>query len=300
MRRMITAAVSALVVIVVFAVWVIRSNSTFGETFYTMDSYKIEEPVRIILLADMHQKSFDGGNETLISRIERLKPDAILLAGDIVNGKGADWNYALDLCEALVKIAPVYYGMGNHENEALYGEDLNKEFLENSAGELGGSPEDFTPLLREDQVWKNLQEAGVHLLQNESVTVDINGNAVKIGGVGTNVSSFWPYSGQFITRFTGEDPEMFKILISHRPEVVTKYIGDYAIDLVVSGHNHGGIVRIPGVGGLVSEAEGLFPKYDGGWYESENMILLISRGLGEHGLIPRIFNQPELVVLDIN
>lgn len=79
-----------------------------------------------------------------------------------------------------------------------------------------------------------------------------------------------------------------------------EYIPDAAIDLTVSGHNHGGVIRIPGVGGLFSGAEGLFPVYDGGWYEREGMSLLISRGLGSHGLVPRVFNQPELVILDIN
>ena len=130
--------------------------------------------------------------------------------------------------------------------------------------------------------------------------VELKGNQVEIGGVATNISSFWPYSGQFITRFMEETPEAYKILICHRPEVVTEYLSDASIDLTLSGHNHGGIIRIPGVGGLVSDAEGLFPTYDGGWYKLDSMALVISRGLGGHGVVPRIFNPPELVILDIN
>ena len=299
-RKIWPLGVSAAAVIGVIAGWIMWSNSTFEETFYTINSPRIDQPVRMILLSDLHQAEFGKDNETLISRVGELKPDAILLAGDVINQSGANWDYALNLCGELAKIAPVYYGMGNHENEALYGEDLNFEFLEEQAGLLGDPPEDFTPLLQDPEAWKALQDTGARLLQNEAVTVDINGNSVKIGALATNSSSFWPYSGQFIYRFAQEDSHVFKVLISHRPEPVMKYIPDYAIDLVVSGHNHGGIIRIPGVGGLISFDEGFFPTYDGGMFSSDNMSLLISRGLGNHGLVPRVFNKPELVVLDIN
>lgn len=300
MRRIITAVLSVVAAAAVAAVWIVQSNRGFVETFYTIRSYQIEEPIRLIVLADLHQASFGEKNETLIARVEALKPDAIILAGDIVNKEDTDWDYAVHLCQSLVEIAPVYYGLGNHENEALYGEDLNIEFLEGKSDKLGDTPEDFTPLLLEPQVWERLEETGVQLLQNQSVTVEIKGNLVEIGGIATNNSSFWPYSGEFFTRFSQENPDVFKILLSHRPEVVTKYLSDAPVDLVVSGHNHGGIIRIPGIGGLVSDAEGLFPEYDGGWYELDGPSLLISRGLGGHGLVPRVFNPPELVILDIN
>lgn len=300
MKRILTIVISMIILIAVIAVWIAWSNRSFDETFYTMNSLKIEEPVRMILLSDLHQGKFGAENEDLISRIQALKPDAILIAGDIINKKDPDWTYATKLCEELMKIAPVYYGMGNHENTALYGEDLNKDFLDAHVAALGDSPEDFTPLLQDAQVWDALQATGVQLLQNSSVVVNIKGNDIQIGGLSTGNSSFWPYSGQFIYRFAEDNPQIFKVLISHRPEPVIKYIPDYAIDLVVSGHNHGGIIRIPGVGGLVSEEEGLFPTYDAGWFESGDMALLISRGLGGHGLLPRVFNKPELVILDIN
>lgn len=300
LKRILMALISIVVVVAVASVWIIRSNSNFEETFFTMESYKIEEPVRVILLTDLHQKSFGDGNEKLLARIQALKPDAVLIAGDMVNRENADWDALVTLCEGLVKIAPVYYGLGNHENEALYGEDLNKDFLEKSERLLGDSPEDFTPLLQNERVWNRLEETGVELLQNESVTVEIKGNAVEIGGLSTNISSFWPYSGQFVTRFAEENTGNFKILISHRPEPVVEYISDTSIDLIVSGHNHGGIIRIPGVGGLISASRELFPEYDAGWFEFDRMSLLISRGLGGHGIVPRILNPPELVVLDIN
>lgn len=300
MKRFIRVLLGIIIVAAAVFAWITWSNSDFEETFYTMESYKVEEPVRVILLTDLHQKSFGEGNERLISRIQALKPDAVLIAGDMVNRKNAEWGPLLDLCRALVEIAPVYYGLGNHENEALYGQDLNVDFLEGSESLLGDTPEDFSPLLQDREAWNNLAATGVQLLQNESVTVELNGNAVDIGAISTNISSFWPYSGQFITRFAGENTENLKILICHRPEPVVKYIPDTSIDLVVSGHNHGGVIRIPGVGGLISASRELFPEYDAGLFTFDHMSLLISRGLGNHGLVPRVFNPPELVILDIN
>lgn len=302
MKRILTLLLGAVIAIAILVaaavVWTMWSNSSFEETFYTVESYKIEEPIRVILLADLHQNSFGDGNQRLVSRIRALKPDAVLIAGDMVNKDDPDWDLAASLCKDLTEIAPVYYGMGNHENEALYGQDLNKDFLEASEDLLGDQPEDFTPLIQDTQGWEKLEDSGAYLLQNDSVTAEIKGNSVEIGGVGTNISSFWPYSGQFITQFIEDDSENFKILICHRPEAAAKYISDAAIDLTVSGHNHGGIIRIPGVGGLISSSLELFPKYDAGWFEFDSMALLISRGLGGH--TPRIFNPPELVVVDIN
>ena len=130
MKRFFKIFLSLAVVAGVVAGWIVWSNRTFEETFYLMDSWKVEEPMRLILLSDLHQKEFGPGNERLLERVQALKPDAILIAGDVVNKTKTDWSYAVDLCKGLVEIAPVYYGMGNHENEALYGQDLNKEFLE--------------------------------------------------------------------------------------------------------------------------------------------------------------------------
>lgn len=299
--KIIFGAVCALVICILAAGavgYVCWPSNTFTETFYTMYSNKIEEPVRAILLSDLHQVAFGQNNDGLVSRIEELKPDVILMAGDIINKEGTNIDYAVDLCQRLVKIAPVYYGLGNHENEVVYGNDLDIEFLEQQ--DLQGNPEDFTPIIQQGELLERLADAGVVVVQNQAVTGQIKGNEIVIGGVSTNLSSFWPHSGQFIYSFAEENKDRFKILISHRPDPVMEYIADYNVDLTVSGHNHGGIIRIPGIGGLISEDEGLFPKYDGGKIETGRMTTIISRGLGGHGIVPRIFNQPELVIVDIN
>ena len=141
MKRILTGIISAGITIGVIAAWIIWSNSSFEETFYAMESYKIEETVRVIVLADLHQRSFGPDNETLLDRVRALRPDLLLIAGDLVNKGDPDWDYAVGLCRELAEIAPVYYAMGNHENEALYGQDLNKKFLDGAA--LGEDPEEW-------------------------------------------------------------------------------------------------------------------------------------------------------------
>lgn len=304
MKRVIKSVFKALVVIGVlagtFMIWIARSNRTFGETFYTLYSYKIETPVRAILLTDLHEKRFRENNQELISRIRELKPDLILIAGDVINKTEPDMGYAVNLCQGLAEIAPVYYGLGNHENEVIYGNELNKDFLDSQVEILGENKEDFGLLVQNTELLDQLEKAGIQVIQNQSVETEIKGNRIEIGGISTNLSSFWPYSGQFVYNFSQQEQGNYKILLSHRPEPIAQYIAGYPIDLVVSGHNHGGVIRIPRLGGLLSADGGLFPDYDGGMTEWEDMAMIVSRGLGGHGIVPRIFNQPELVIIDVN
>lgn len=283
----------------VFFGWVSWSNRNFVETFYSLYSSKVDTRVRAILLSDLHQASFGENNDRLISRVGKLEPDVILIAGDVVTKGKADIDYAVSLCGQLARIAPVYFGLGNHENSVIYGGDLNKDFLEENRQALGDDPECFDPLIQDSLLLDGLKSAGVTVLQNGSAAVEVGENRLEIGGISTNISSFWPYSGQFVSGFAGDEPGNFKILISHRPDPIMRYIAGYPIDLVVSGHGHGGVIRIPGKGGLLDSEGGFFPEYDGGRFERGDMTLIVSRGLGGHGWIPRIFNPPELVVIDI-
>ena len=280
--------------------WIKWSNHRFEETFYTIYSYKVETPVRAVLLSDLHQCLFGADNEELVSRIRELGPDIILIAGDVINKSETDIEYALSLCSRLAEIAPVYYGLGNHENEVIYGSDLNREYLEARQEELGEEQEDFTPLIQNRELLQGLDQAGVCVVQNRSVLAEIKGSLIRIGGISTNVSSFWPYSEQFVHEFIQAEDEVFKILISHRPEPAAEYILGEPVDLVVSGHNHGGIIRIPGKGGVFSADGGFFPQYTEGMTKQGEMTMIVGRGLGGHGMLPRIFNPPELVIIDIN
>ncbi len=291
---------TAAVLICVAAFWVYnnRQNQTFEETVYRIFSDKIDEPVRMVLLTDLHQVTFGAGNAELIEGVRRLDPDLILIGGDMVNDQNTDVNVAVELCKGLAEIAPVYYGMGNHENVAVYGMNLYKEDLE-AAGIAAGEAGDFSQLVKDDTLLRGLEECGVTVLQNTSEKIQINGNTLLIGGISTSVDGFWPYSGKFFTEFDSEGGDEYKILLSHFPSTVSRYLDDCSVDLALSGHNHGGIVRIPGLGGLISYDEGWFPENDAGKRQIGDTTLIISRGLGNHGRIPRICNKPELVVIDL-
>lgn len=279
--------------------WLYCSNRTFTETFYSLYSPKIDSSVRIVLLSDLHQTSFGKNNEELVRRINELKPDVILISGDIITYGKENIDYASSLCEQLVQIAPVCFGLGNHENMLVYGDDLSRSFLESNSELLRDNPENFSPIIKNRTLLDELEAVGVTVIQNEAYIVQIGDVQIEIGGISTNSGSFWNYSGQFVYQFAQDSSPNFKILISHRPEPVMEYIAGYPIDLVVSGHTHGGIIRIPGKGGLLAADGGLFPEYDSGLFETGPMTMIVSKGLGGHGWIPRIFNPPELVVIDL-
>ena len=194
-----------------FTGWnVLCLNRTPVPEFYTVRSNKVTEPIRIVLLTDAHQVSFGDGNEKLLKEVRALQPSIIVMAGDMINMQDPDFEFLKELSQGLVEVAPVYYGLGNHENVAVYGTDLDVKDVEKALSDYEDK-EDFTPLIRWPEFFADLKEIGVHVLQNESETAQINGNTVKIGGISTNLSSFWPNSGQFIYQFATENTDCFKI-----------------------------------------------------------------------------------------
>ena len=272
-------------------------NRHMDETVYTVYSPKVSGRIRLALLTDWHQNSEGLDEQALLERIRAYKPDLILIGGDLVNKKDTKIEAAVSFCGQLTQIAPVCYALGNHDNAAVYGNDLNKEFLE-SEGLSEGS--DLTAAIVHPELLDQLAAAGVTVLNNDCISVDIDGNPIDICGVSTNASSFWPYSGDMYWQYLQEQPEHYKLLICHRPEVAGQYLQDTSADLIVSGHTHGGIIRLPGIGGLIGTEGDLFPEYDGGLYPLEHAQLVVSRGMGGLEKIPRIFNRPELVIIDIN
>jgi len=265
-------------------------------SYYSVYSGKVESPVRAVLLTDLHQKTFGEDNQKLLDKISGVAPDLILIAGDTVNSHNADIDYAVELCAQLQDIAPVYFGMGNHENEVVYGVDLTKKNLDALGG---GDFGDFSALVKDSRLFDGLNEAGVTVLQNSAAVAEINGNSIAIGGISTDRDASWPYSGGFLTNFMSENDGRCKILLSHFPSPA-RSLSDSGIDLILSGHNHGGVIRLPGIGGLYSDGEGFFPEDDEGMTSIGASTFIISRGLGGHGLAPRLFNPPELVVIDIS
>ncbi|MBD5547266.1 MAG: hypothetical protein HDQ97_07695 [Lachnospiraceae bacterium] len=238
----------------------------------------------IILLSDLHNKSFGKKNERLLAAIENIHPDMILIAGDMyTSAKGGDIQTAKELVCALAKRYPVYYGNGNHEHKTrLY-------------------PEHFGTMYQEfaDAV----KNAGVRHLVNEKVSLpafnmDIYGLEIEREYYGKFKSA--QVEPSYLEGLLGKtDASRFSVLIAHNPDYFGAYAG-WGADLVVSGHVHGGLMKLPFLGGVISPALKLFPKYDGGEFKEGKATMILGRGLGTHTLPIRIFNPGELVVIRLS
>lgn len=273
MHKRKTFLVIFLIVVLVFCGRYLFSNE-LETNFYNLYSAKIKssQNTRVVVLSDLHNREFGSGNDALVGQIKDLNPDLIAIAGDMVNADDDNLDIVLSLCGKLVEIAPVYYSPGNHENHLLYEKNIPLE--------------------------EKLNEKGVHVLVNRAEPVEIHETPFLIGGLTTAPEGYLEYGEEFIREY--EKSDEFKLLISHYPGLYYENLADTEIDLAVCGHYHGGLVRIPGIGGLYHGDTGFFPKYSGGMYDLPLSTVFVSRGMGGHGGFPRINNRPELAVIDIN
>lgn len=260
----------------------------FGNAHISAESYSVAlqnlgGPVRIALLSDLHGKSFGRDNSRLIAKIGEQTPDAIFLDGDMIDrsADSADVQELLRLIKRLHEIAPVYFAPGNHELEYMQTD---------------------TSLLTQ------VTEAGAVIVNDSYVDVAIAGQPLRIGGTMGHAFYFGrseeEFSSspeyQFLKAF--EDTDVPKICLAHMPDTFI-FNGAYNlwhVDLILSGHTHGGLIRLPFIGGLYAPMQGWFPEYDQGYFRlGEHMQMVITSGLAGHGVIPRINNPPEIVVIDL-
>jgi hypothetical protein len=252
----------------------IKNNYTI--TFYQLTSDNVSENLRIIFLSDVHLAEYGENNERLLNDIKSLNPDIILLGGDLVTYGVEDYTSMLDLCANLAEIAPAYGIMGNHEDEKTY-------------------------LLNDNDLYDNFTSTGVEFLRNRSVTVELGLNTVEIVGISGNAKSYELYGGRDKMESLSDEYSSYRICMAHIPALYLDELLPYSYDLALAGHTHGGIVRLPKVGGLYSVEEGFMPTYSGGKYKLSNgSPLIVSCGLGDSNSVPRINNPHELVVIDVN
>ena len=262
-----------LLIIIFYNILVV--NRTIGISFYTCPSPKIIAPVCLVQLSDLHSRQFGSGNQRLIENIKEIGPDLILITGDMVNSTDTDVSAAVNLCGDLTEIAPVYYQYGNHESILMrYGKDGIKVPID-----------------------AYLEKKGVHFFYNDFVDIQVNGNELALMGISVSEENYERWAAVSVEQF--QKRETYKILLSHYPSLYYSTLSEADIDLALAGHYHGGLIRIPGIGGLYHPDDGLFPKYSGGKYRLKKGTLIVSRGLGNHGWIPRINNQPELTVIEL-
>lgn len=244
---------------------------------YSLESDLISSHVRVALITDLHSCRYGKGEKDLIEAIDEQAPDIILLGGDIFDDKLSNDN-AEAFIRGISGRYPVYYVTGNHE----YWSDEDKY---------------------RDQM-EILDDCGVIRLQGQTDSIEINGNMITIAGVNDPDAFYKNEAGALdgqLEAVSADLPEdTYNILLSHRPELFETY-SLLGFDLVLTGHAHGGQWRIPGlVNGVLAPNQGLFPEYAGGLYQSGVMTMIVSRGLARESTpVPRLYNRPELVIIDI-
>lgn len=228
----------------------------------------------------MHNSQFGTDNEELIEKVKEQEPDLIVLTGDLVNSDEADTSIALDLVSELSKIAPAYVSYGNHEeqHEKNFDSDLTAAF----------------------------EEAGATMLEFSYEDIEVNGEKIRIGGLyGYCIPRHYYEARENETTFLEEfsSADAYTLLLTHMPYcwIANDGISEWDIDCVFTGHDHGGLIRIPLIGGLYAPDQGWFPGKDCGLYYSKDgeKVMVLSRGLGKSGMVPRFNNVPEVVVVDI-
>ena len=279
-------------------------NRNFRETFYIVSSIKVDSQLRVVQLSDLHGTSYGENNKKLLKRIEELNPDVIICTGDIVDSAKSDVDYAVDLGQSLSKIAPSYYVYGNNEVESIYDFSLNKNELDEKFGFKENNRDETALMKIEDFFEEKLENAGIKVLKNEKDTIKVKTMTIDIYGVLTsNPSSFWDYTAKSFADYIGENNDNIKITAVHEPFIFEEFQPEFWGDLMVCGHTHGGVVRIPVLGPLYTHEGGLFPersnKFVYGRYDAAGRPLIVSSGL-ENSNVFRVNNQPELVIIDIN
>lgn len=270
-------------VLVMILFWIMLHDSThFETTEYVVTDPRIQKDFRAVVLADLHNQKFGRDNELLLRAIRDGKPDVVLIAGDLMTAKpGKDFAPAIELLRELAKEYPICYGVGNHEHRIrLY----RKVY-----GDMG-------TLYREA-----LSEINVKLMSNERRVFGEYG--IEVIGLQIHHKYYrrkkkTPMRDSYLPGILGEpDKSLFTVLLAHNPDYFPEYAA-WGADLVLSGHVHGGVVRVPFWNkGVVSPAVKLFPKYDGGLFEEGNSRMLLSRGLGCHTIPFRAFNPGDLIFL---
>ena len=267
------------VLLVVLCGWTIWGNTALKINEYEIMSNKIPEEFtgfRIAQVSDLHNAEFGEGNEKLIELLSLSRPDMIVITGDLIDSRHTDIEIALEFARQAIKLAPVYYVSGNHEARVREYEDLKM----------------------------GLAEAGVIVLEDQKVPITREGESISILGI--DDPSFQEdylfgdaasVTSSALSELQNES-DGYTVLLAHRPELFETYV-DAGVDLVFSGHAHGGQFRLPFIGGLVAPNQGFFPKYDAGLFSEGSTTMIVSRGVGNSIIPIRFNNRPEIIVAEL-
>lgn len=260
-------------------IWMTMDNTSLEIMEYTIVSDALPQGFsgfRIAQISDLHNTELGKNNSKLLSILAEVDPDIIVITGDLIDSRRTDLKIALEFTSQAYQIAPVYYVTGNHEARVPEYEKLKN----------------------------GLSEAGVVILDDEKIRIEANGEYLTLMGI---------KDPSFTVDYLSEDAaavaiaklndlrnasDGYTILLSHRPELFETYVG-CEMDLVLTGHAHGGQFRLPLIGGLFAPNQGFFPKYDAGIFSEGETSMIVSRGIG-NSIIPfRINNRPEIVLVNL-
>ena len=269
----------SVLIILCLGIWTLWGNTALEVNEYEIASNRIPEAFsgfRIAQVSDLHNAEFGEGNEKLIGLLSQTDPDMIVITGDLIDSRHTDIEIALEFARQAIKLAPVYFVSGNHEARVPEYEDLK----------IG------------------LVKAGVVILENQKVQITREGESITIMGIddpsfqedylfGDAVS----VTSSALSEIQNES-DRYTVLLAHRPELFETYV-DAGVDLVFSGHAHGGQFRLPFIGGLVAPNQGFFPEYDAGLFSEGSTTMIVSRGVGNSIIPIRFNNRPEIVVAEL-
>lgn len=260
-----------IILAILFVIAVLAFDTGLKVVHYEVNSKKITNPIRIAFIADLHSCYYGEEQSDLLNVVYEQNPDIVLLGGDIFDEVLPHQN-AMTVLEALSKEYPCYYVSGNHEY-------WTKEIK---------------------NIKQTVQNCGIKILEGTSEVLAINKQSINICGIDDPEVGESIMIDQLADASDQCDNNLFTVLLAHRPEYIDTYL-EYDFDLILSGHAHGGQWRIPLlINGLFAPNQGWFPQYAGGRYEFGDNTFIVSRGLSRESVrIPRIFNPPELVVIDI-
>lgn len=259
--------------------WTVYENKTLQVTEYEIDcsSHPELSGFTIAQISDLHNEEFGEGQKKLLNMVSECNPDVIAITGDFIDCRHPNVDIAIEFIEGAVDIAPVYYIPGNHERWVF------KEYKD---------------------LCQRMKEAGVHLMTDTQEPLFYNNNEIVCMGI--KDPDFYDAAEsdtkKLLTRevinefeYTEED---FTLLLSHRPELFDIYT-EAGINLILTGHAHGGQFRLPFIGGLAAPNQGLFPKYDAGVFSENVTHMVVSRGIGNSIIPIRFNNPPEIVVVKL-
>lgn len=283
-RKRIIISVISVIAIIALMITVV-GNSVLSVSEYTISLSGLTGSARVVVISDLHGKEYGKDNSRLLDKIGEQRPDAIFVVGDMLKDRDVKngFSEAKELLGALSDIAPVYFSYGNQEKE--YSDDIITDFQ------------------------NAITQAGVMVLDDTFADCEIGGQKIRIGGTMGHAFPFgrtweeFESSSEYVFLKEMEQTDSPTIVLAHMPDTfIFNGAHNYwsNIDLVVSGHTHGGVIRLPFVGGLYSPMQGLLPEYDYGFYMlGDKMQMVITSGLSGYKFVPRFLNLPEICVLNL-